>query len=149
MSIKQYYYLSVYVTDKVQGGDSITGMALVSHARKRGITLSLLGILQATSVKELAKAAETGVKSLNQTEDSDSWFDLSAIQKFYFEYAAEFKGSARFNQSITLQLPRRIEPSVIANGLNAITKRHAMLRARFRQVNGRWEQQIITVSIRA
>ncbi|KAI9368786.1 hypothetical protein BJX61DRAFT_546202 [Aspergillus egyptiacus] len=126
------------------GGDSITGMAVVSHARKQGITLSLHEILQAASVKELAKDAETGVKKITQTEQSNSWFELSAIQKFYFNYATQFKGSARFNQSITLRLPRRVDPEVIENGLRAVVSKHAMLRARFQQSNGKWGQVVTT-----
>ncbi|KAL2871703.1 nonribosomal peptide synthase Pes1 [Aspergillus lucknowensis] len=125
------------------GGDSITGMAIVSHARKQGITLSLHKILQAASIKELAKEAGTGVTKVSQTENSNAWFDLSAIQKFYFKYATQFKGSARFNQSISLRLPHYVEPSVIENGLKAVASKHAMLRARFRQSNGKWEQMIM------
>ncbi|KAL2812692.1 hypothetical protein BJX63DRAFT_432394 [Aspergillus granulosus] len=125
------------------GGDSITGMAIVSHARRQGITLSLHKILQASSVKLLVEEAEAGVKKVNQIEQPNTWFDLSAIQKFYFEYATKFKGSARFNQSVTLRLPRRVEPTAIENGLKAIVSKHAMLRARFQQSNGKWQQRIV------
>ncbi|KAL2858790.1 hypothetical protein BJX68DRAFT_262327 [Aspergillus pseudodeflectus] len=141
-------------TDKVDmgrsftslGGDSITGMAIVSHARKEGITLSLHKVLQASSVQLLVEEAEAGVKKINQIEQPNTWFDLSAIQKFYFEYAPKFKGSARFNQSVTLRLPRRVEPAAIENGLTAIVNKHAMLRARFRQSNGKWQQMIMTAA---
>ncbi|KAL4751934.1 hypothetical protein BDW72DRAFT_192444 [Aspergillus terricola var. indicus] len=125
------------------GGDSITGMGIVSHARKQGITLSLHRILQAASVKELAKDAEPGVKKVSQSEQSNTWFDLSAIQKLYFQYATQYKGSARFNQSISLRLSRYVEPAVIENGLRMVTNKHAMLRARFRQSNGTWEQMVM------
>ncbi|KAL4933021.1 uncharacterized protein BDV17DRAFT_287381 [Aspergillus undulatus] len=125
------------------GGDSITGMALISHARKRGLKLSLITILQASSMKELATAAKQNLKQSIWVENSDSWFGLSAIQQFYFQCATQFKGAARFNQSITLRLPCRVEPSVIANGLKAIVQRHPMLRARFRQANGKWEQKTL------
>ncbi|KAL3462809.1 hypothetical protein BJX64DRAFT_288021 [Aspergillus heterothallicus] len=141
-------------TDKVDigrsftslGGDSITGMAIVSHARKQGITLSLQKILQASSVQLLVKEAEAGVKKINQIEQSNTWFDVSAIQKFYFEYGTKFKGSARFNQSVTLRLPRRVEPTTIENGLKAIVNKHAMLRARFGQANGKWQQRVLTAT---
>ncbi|KAL4821204.1 hypothetical protein BDW67DRAFT_179907 [Aspergillus spinulosporus] len=125
------------------GGDSITGMGIVSHARKQGITLSLHKILQATSVKDLVKDAEPEVRKVNQSEPTNTWFDLSAIQKFYFQYTAHYKGSARFNQSITLQLSRHVEPAVIEKGLRAVMNKHAMLRARFRQSNGKWEQMVM------
>jgi hypothetical protein len=121
-------------------------MAIVSHARKQGITLSLHKVLQASSVQLLVEEAEAGVKKINQIEQTNSWFDLSAIQKFYFEYALKFKGSARFNQSVTLRLPRRVEPAAIETGLTTIVNKHAMLRARFRQSNGKWQQMIMTVS---
>jgi hypothetical protein len=123
-------------------------MAIVSHARKQGITMSLHRILQASSVQLLVQEAEAGVKRINQIEQPNTWFDLSAIQKFYFEYATKFKGSARFNQSVTLRLPHRVEPTTIENGLKAIFSKHTMLRARFRQLNGKWQQSVMTVSPR-
>ncbi|KAL2826232.1 hypothetical protein BDW59DRAFT_161069 [Aspergillus cavernicola] len=126
------------------GGDSITGMAIVSHARKQGITLLLGDILQAASVRELVRAAEAGVSKVNLTEHCNVWFDLSAIQRLYFDYATQYKGSSRFNQSITLRLPQMVEPNVIENGLREIVMRHSMLRVQFRQLNGKWEQRIGT-----
>jgi hypothetical protein len=122
-------------------------MGIVSHARKQGIILSLHKILQATSIKDLTKDAEPEARKVGQSERSNTWFDLSAIQKFYFQYATHYKGSARFNQSITLRLSRHVEPAVIENGLRAVANRHAMLRARFRHSNGIWEQMIMAVSI--
>ncbi|KAL4757180.1 uncharacterized protein BDW70DRAFT_163771 [Aspergillus foveolatus] len=125
------------------GGDSITGMGIVSHARKQGINLSLHKILQATSVKDLTKDAEPETRKVSQGERANTWFDLSAIQKLYFQYATHYKGSARFNQSITLRLSRHVEPAVIENGLRAVTNKHAMLRARFRQSDRTWEQMVM------
>jgi hypothetical protein len=122
-------------------------MGIVSHARKLGINLSLHKILQATSVRDLTKDAEPEAGKVSQSEQANTWFDLSAIQKFYFQYATQYKGSARFNQSITLRLSRHVEPAVIKNGLRAITNKHAMLRARFRNSNGIWEQMVMAVSI--
>ena len=121
---------------------------MVSRARKGGLTLSLHDILQSTSITNMAQAADAGVKKSKHQEKTDTLFNLSPIQQLYFQYATQYKGASRFNQSVTIQLSRSVESSIVEDALKAIVGRHAMLRARFSKSSaGHWLQKISAVSI--
>ncbi|KAL4950600.1 hypothetical protein BDW69DRAFT_187197 [Aspergillus filifer] len=127
------------------GGDSITGMAVVSKARRRGINLPLNRILQSKSLDELAATCgEVKYRQAKNEAESSSLFPLSPIQELFFRSSPTVpKGSGRFNQSMTVRLTRRVEPRVIEDALRAIVQKYSMFRARFSKAqNGRWQQRI-------
>ncbi|KAL4997132.1 hypothetical protein BDV10DRAFT_186497 [Aspergillus recurvatus] len=126
------------------GGDSITGMAVVSKARKRGLNLPLNRILQAKSIEELAASCETECLPTKNVEESGTSFPLSPIQELFFRSSsAAPKASGRFNQSITVRLARRMEPNVLEDAVRAVVQKHAMFRARFsKSSDGTWQQRI-------
>ncbi|CAI7577277.1 unnamed protein product [Penicillium palitans] len=124
------------------GGDSITGMAVISRARKQGLVLTLHDILQSRSVKELAQTASAKAPVARREEKSGEGFALSPIQRLYFQSSDSFKGAARFNQSITVRIARRCEGEVLKRALKAVISQHAMFRARFSKSNaGTWQQK--------
>ncbi|KAF7117580.1 hypothetical protein CNMCM5793_006632 [Aspergillus hiratsukae] len=125
------------------GGDSITGMAVISRARKQGLNLTLHKILQSKSIVELTQTAEVKTSSIQVEEKANEYFSLSPIQNLYFKSSRSFKETGRFNQSMTLRITRKVEPNVIKNALKAIVNQHSMLRARFgRSAVGKWQQRI-------
>ncbi|PYH46246.1 nonribosomal peptide synthase Pes1 [Aspergillus saccharolyticus JOP 1030-1] len=125
------------------GGDSITGMAVVSRARKQGLTLTLHSVLQSKSIKDLAQASDTKVKAVKNEEKSDQHFGLSPIQELYMQTAAKFKGAARFNQSMTVRVTRKIKAENMKQAVRAVIEQHSMFRARFSKLHGNWQQKII------
>ncbi|GAB1212714.1 Trichosetin synthetase PKS-nrps1 [Aspergillus terreus] len=88
------------------GGDSITGMAVISKARKHGLSLTLHSILQSKSVVELALKSEKKVQTVQVKERLDEPFGLSPIQSLYFKTATEFGQSSHFNQGVTVRTTR-------------------------------------------
>jgi hypothetical protein len=140
--------LTIYI-----GGDSITGMALVSKARKQGLTVRLQDIIQTDSIEALAERssfAETKQKQQpgRARANSGASFSLSPIQDLYFQHASNgHKGASRFNQSITVRLSRKVDSAKIREALKSIVLRHGMLRARFsKDNNGTWKQRTTRVS---
>ncbi|OQE37713.1 hypothetical protein PENCOP_c009G04857 [Penicillium coprophilum] len=124
------------------GGDSITGMAVISRARKQGLVLTLHDILQSRSVKELARTASSKAPVSHREEKSGEGFALSPIQRLYFQSSTAFKGDARFNQSITVRIARRCEGEVLKRALKAVISQHGMFRARFsKSSGGTWQQK--------
>ncbi|EKV21467.1 Nonribosomal peptide synthase Pes1 [Penicillium digitatum] len=124
------------------GGDSITGMAVISRARKQGLVLTLHDILQSRSVKELAQTVSSKVPVARREEKSGEGFTLSPVQLLYFQSSDSFKGTARFNQSITVRIVRRCEGEVLKRALKAVVSQHAMFRARFsKSSDGTWQQK--------
>ncbi|KAH3288864.1 Nonribosomal peptide synthetase 1 [Aspergillus fumigatus] len=125
------------------GGDSITGMAVISRARKQGLNLTLHKILQSKSIVELIQAAEVETSSIQVEEKANKYFSLSPIQNLYFKSARTFKETGRFNQGMTVRVTRKVEPNVVKDALKAVASQHSMLRARFsRSANGKWQQRI-------
>jgi hypothetical protein len=121
-------------------------MAVISRARKQGLVLTLNDILQSRSVKELAQTATAKAPATAQREEkSGEGFALSPVQRLYMESSASFKGSARFNQSMTVRVSRRVEGEVLRRAIRAVTSQHSMFRARFSTVNGTWQQKAAAV----
>ncbi|KAJ5946544.1 hypothetical protein N7454_003383 [Penicillium verhagenii] len=125
------------------GGDSITGMAVISRARKQGLVLTLNNILQSQSLKELAQASKSNAPvTAIREEKAGEGFALSPVQKLYMQSSTSFQGAARFNQSMTVRISRRVEAEVLRRSIKAVTSQHAMFRARFSKgVDGKWQQK--------
>ncbi|KAL5349603.1 hypothetical protein ACLOAV_005898 [Pseudogymnoascus australis] len=125
------------------GGDSITGMAVVSRARKQGLTVRLQDIIQAISITELSQLAKFNASKPRQIQETTEAFPLSPIQKLYFQSAVGHNGSSRFNQSITVRLSVGVELYQMQDAIRTIVCRHGMLRARFgKSPEGVWQQRI-------
>jgi hypothetical protein len=128
-------------------------MAVVSKARKQGLTVRLQDIIQTESIKQLSERATlTDTKKKQQVgrprAASGTDFSLSPIQDLYFQHAANgHKGTSRFNQSITVRISRKIDSAKIREALQTIVLRHGMLRARFsKDSDGTWKQRTTRVS---
>ncbi|XHF97288.1 hypothetical protein AWENTII_000881 [Aspergillus wentii] len=125
------------------GGDSITGMSVVSRARKQGFKLALNDVLQSNSITELAKKAGAPAPVVNNKEKTGEYFGLSPIQDLYCKYSSSFKGVGRFNQSMTLRVTRNIESETVRTAIKAVVNQHSMFRARFsKSKDGKWRQKI-------
>lgn len=118
-------------------------MAVISRARKHGITLTLHNVLQSKSIKELALAAQTSVKTVKREEKSNEHFELSPIQGMFVRTAKDFRDSSRFNQSMTVRVTRKVEPTRMQSAIKAVVEQHSMFRARlFKSRDGKWKQKI-------
>lgn len=120
---------------------------MISRARKQGLIVTLNDILQSKSVKELAQTATAKATAVSlQQEKSGEGFALSPVQKLYMQYSTSLKGAARFNQSITVRISRRVEGEVLRRAMTAVTSQHPMLHARFgKEKNGTWQQKTAAV----
>lgn len=122
-------------------------MAVISRARKQGLIVTLNDILQSRSVKELAQTATSkSPVTVQREEKSGEGFALSPVQKLYMDCSTSYKGAARFNQSITVRVSRRVEAEVLRRAMKAVTSQHSMFRTRFSNVNGIWQQKTVSVS---
>ena len=135
-----------------QGGDSLISMTIIARCRKVGIILSLQEILQSKSLFQLAELVDSRGQSAKATkvalqdEQTDQGFDLSPVQKLYFQLAGpscDHTRDGRFNQSQLLRIKRRTEPKTVQNAVEIIVQQHSMFRARFfKDKAGAWQQRI-------
>lgn len=136
-----------------QGGDSLISMSIIARCRKLGIILSLQEILQSKSLFQLASVVDSRghvAKNKNMPsmqEKIDEPFDLSPVQRMYFELAgpsSDHTRQGRFNQSQLLRLTRKTETASVDAAIRTLVQQHSMFRARFLQNQaGEWQQRII------
>lgn len=126
------------------GGDSITAMQVVSACRRFGISLSVRQVLQSGGISVLA--LEAGSASSAEFADiPDEPFDLSPAQLMYFKEIGGLRsdGDYRYNQSVCLVLQEPTPREKIADAIEALVAKHAMLRARFHHDEAKgWQQRV-------
>lgn len=144
------------------GGDSITAMTCANQAKRANLGLLVQDVLRSKSLRQLAAIAKPIDEESKEEHDRNEReeeaavnrrFDLSPIQQYHFQVRGEAEGDEHFNQSFCLRLSRNIDEKAVRVALEAVVKRHAMLRARFEPsgVNGQWQQYItdqVTTSYR-
>lgn len=126
-------------------------MGVVSRARNAKIQLSVQDVLRSKSIihlAQLAKVAPSSAATGAHEAETEEPFALSPIQTMYLNLAAKHAGEARFNQSFTLAVPRRVSVDTIKRAMDSVVQRHSMLRARFaKKQDGSWEQRIAKVGV--
>ena len=123
------------------GGDSISAMTVQSHCKKQNIVITVQDIIRAKSIRHLTSFAETAAHNAAYDEKIEEDFDLSPIQRLYFELPRD-KG--HFNQSFFLRLTKPVDPAAMHQAAKTIVNRHSMLRARFHlsALDDEWKQRI-------
>ncbi|KAF1838181.1 acetyl-CoA synthetase-like protein [Decorospora gaudefroyi] len=124
------------------GGDSITAMKLLAKCRSEGISLTLNQVLRAKSLAQLAETLSSTVAPNHDKERINQPFELSPIQRFYFQTGG-VESDTHFNQSSTIRISQHVEAAVVKRALDSIVGCHSMLRARFsKSKTGQWQQLI-------
>ncbi|KAI9729802.1 MAG: hypothetical protein M1818_008379 [Claussenomyces sp. TS43310] len=128
------------------GGDSISAMQVMAQCRKEDVIVTVQDILGCKTLAALTQRTKFAEGSLRAwggeaKEQLDTPFDLSPIQHMFFELAPE--GNNHFNQSFLLRLKTKISFSELERAIAVLVRRHSMLRTRFRDINGHW-QQVLT-----
>lgn len=126
---------------RLQGGDSISAMAVASKCRHEGIGITVENIITCESIRQLASLVKQP-KMEAVDEENDCEFDLSPIQSLYFKCMQA--QTTQFNQSMLLQIKRPVSEGSLRTALSTLVNTHSMLRARFiRDANGVWKQYIL------
>ena len=136
------------------GGDSITAMQIVAQCKLHNIILTVSDILEASNITKLANRChivsrympDTGGEHALEDEDAARLFNLSPIQQMFFN--ANPEGFSHWNQSFLLELSKSVSSNLMRDAMNALVRRHAMLRCRFQKdlATGLWMQRVIDES---
>ena len=126
------------------GGDSITAMQLSARSQSADFYITVADIFKHKTVAQLAKnsgleAADT--TSIQIAETVDTPFELSPIQRMFFDF--QDMGKNMFNQAFLVRVSRNVQADQVKDGIEQLVLRHSMLRARFMQVDGTWNQKIL------
>ncbi|KAF5719487.1 non-ribosomal peptide synthetase [Fusarium mundagurra] len=129
------------------GGDSIMAIQILTRCHDQSIHLTMQDIMNAKGISELATvvAAKEHQVLDHYEEDDDQAFELSPIQRLFFNNSANKDRGDRLNQSQLLSINKHIDVSSLRDALDALVERHSMLRARFnKSSHGQWTQQIVS-----
>lgn len=121
-------------------------MGVVARCRQEKLKLTLHDVLKSGSIVQLARVADLVTETPKYEDRVEECFELSTIQRMYFQLATSHGQHARFNQSFSLRITRPVKASDIDSATKAILAQHSMLRARFSQnKQGIWQQRISQV----
>ena len=109
------------------GGDSISAIRLVSHARRGGLYLEVRDVFRYPDPRGLASV---GVKVAAVVERLPEVGPLRAtpLAQWFLEEAGPID---RFNQAVSVRPTADIDPVVIETALRSLIKRHGALRLRY------------------
>ncbi|KAH6989025.1 hypothetical protein BKA56DRAFT_710304 [Ilyonectria sp. MPI-CAGE-AT-0026] len=137
--------ISVEATFSRLGGDSITGMHVISRCRNSGLALSLGDLFKFQTIRLLSRRCKPmphmGKSNVQVSETMEVRFPLSPIQEWYIECQSE--ANICFDVYRLIRLKTRTTPQAARKSLEDIIQRHSMLRARFEQdQDDKWVQFI-------
>lgn len=131
------------------GGDSITAMqvsfAMNKSSRK---TIPVRDLLSPSSLLDAADCVVTSSASASvpsHTIQNGKRYQLSPIQRLFFETATSPATRNHYHQSVMMKLEEPRQPEQVEAALSAVIHRHPMLRVRFEknQGGGEWLQYIV------
>lgn len=136
------------------GGDSISAMQVIARCRSDGINVAVQDLLKSKTISDFCKRAEACMAAPKQEEEpleddslDDTPFALSPIQKWFMGLATSSHNY--FNQSHLLRFTTAVDFEKLQAALLFIIERHPMLRARFQQADGQWQQYITSDAARS
>jgi non-ribosomal peptide synthase protein (TIGR01720 family) len=133
------------------GGDSITAMQFSSAARAKSLNIGTTDVLRKKTISALVRSPEINKSLVPQPppslpqghpeSDTESPLLLSPMQRLYVLLQPDL--TKCFDQYFFLRIHRYVSDHDLRNALSILVRRHAILRARFRQdTDGTWQQYI-------
>ncbi|MEO0515671.1 MAG: amino acid adenylation domain-containing protein [Cyanobacteria bacterium P01_A01_bin.116] len=126
------------------GGDSISGMQIVSKAHEKGLHLTPAQLFQHQTIAEQAAIATEKSSIDVSATPALGKVPLSPIQQNFFEQ--NLSNPHHYNQAVMLTVTSDSQADVIQSALTAIARHHDSLRLRFEKgvfekEAERWQQQ--------
>jgi non-ribosomal peptide synthase protein (TIGR01720 family) len=122
------------------GGDSILSIQFVARASQSNLHLTPRQVFTNPTIAELGQLASVAPSPEAEQEPVTGPVPLTPIQHWFFE--RNLPEPHHFNQSVMLELRRRIETPVLAGALRSLLLRHDSLRLRFERRGDAWAQWI-------
>ncbi|MAR93086.1 MAG: non-ribosomal peptide synthetase [Pseudomonadales bacterium] len=121
------------------GGDSILSIQVISRAKRAGIHITAKQIFDYQTIAELSEVArELQDVVLAEQGLVSGDIPLTPIQRWYLEPGPV--DAHHFNQSVLLEVDRRLPLEKLKPCLEALMFQHDMLRARFTKMGQQWRQ---------
>lgn len=147
------------------GGDSILAMLVMAKLKTQGLRITMTDVVSARTIAGLAaRITRIGGDALDAlipltgkapvvAEETNKLFDLSPMQQFYANFTLKpdnlsKQTNKRFNHTFCLTVKKpSLSAASIREAIEALVRRHGMLRARFQRVENAacgWRQYVST-----
>jgi len=121
------------------GGDSILSIQVISRAKRAGIHITAKQIFEYQTIASLCEVArELQDMVLAEQGLVAGEFALTPVQNWFF--AHQHTDAHHFNQSLMLQVDKRVSVEQVRLVLEAVIYQHDMFRARFQPGDSGWQQ---------
>ena len=123
------------------GGDSISGMQLVSRCRAQGWSLNSKSIFKLSTLKRIAASmTKNGINNHKENEIVVGDVPLTSIQRQFFGW--DMSNIHHFNQSTLLIPSVELTINQVQQAINKLSVHHDMLRAVYHRNNNEWKQSV-------
>ncbi|MFE2756327.1 amino acid adenylation domain-containing protein, partial [Actinosynnema sp. NPDC059335] len=120
------------------GGDSILSIQLVSRARQAGLRLTSRDVFRHQTIAELALVVSTATEAEPERVFTGP-APLTPIQRWFF---AEHGPMPHYTMTLLVELEPGVDAEALGAAVRTAVGHHDALRLRFRQVDGRWVQEV-------
>lgn len=120
------------------GGDSITAIRVVAHARQIGIHIDGQQIFRHQTIRQLAASAVVGQLTEAVQDDITGAVPLTPIQRWFLD--RHWPNPAHFNQAVWLDIPTTFTAMDLQQILGKLARHHDSLRLCFEMTAEGWRQ---------
>jgi non-ribosomal peptide synthase protein (TIGR01720 family) len=125
------------------GGDSVITIQAIARINQAGLTLSPRQVFEHQTVARLAEVAGTATAIEAEQGIVTGEAPLTPIQRWFFEQ--NLTSPHHYNQAVLLESRDRLDAATIAAAVERLLVHHDVLRARYRQNESGWAQEISAV----
>lgn len=121
------------------GGDSLIAIRACTHARTRGLNLSVAQLLRARTVRALAADLDrepTRAPAPSSRRPAGTRIALTAIQEWFF--AQDFADPDHFNQARVFDVADHVDTATLLAAVTHVTASHDAFRTHFVRHQGIW-----------
>ena len=122
------------------GGDSILTIKIISSLKKYGYDTTPQEIFKAKTIAHLAPQLQEHQIVTHSQEALTGELALLPAQQWFFEH--NFAQRQYWNQTFLFRCADSLDNTVVQQALNAVVQHHDILRARFNERDGCWEQML-------
>jgi amino acid adenylation domain-containing protein/non-ribosomal peptide synthase protein (TIGR01720 family) len=120
------------------GGDSILSIQFIARAKQKGIQITPVQMFKYQTIAELTAFASTSPLIEAEQGIITGGVPLTPIQRWFFEQPLSER--YHWNQSIMLQISKRLDHAVLEKVILTLSKYHDALRLCYKETNEGWKQ---------
>lgn len=123
------------------GGDSITGIQIVSKASNEGIKITPQLFFENTTITELVYALHEQMRDSDTNENVAKSLPLTSYQRYLFSYN-EFEVTSA-NKYTLIEINECMKPEILEKAFQRVVYTNTALSSYFNQNSTNWEQKIL------